>query len=167
MPQNMALPGLRAASQQPFTAAEQELRDALNRRRPASWTWDWNSRPEVEPAPPFRSAPEMRTTDRQALKAMQNLLRIAPELQGRIKSVQMGPNRDVIGDMLGAGLNAQGYPSNLLGTYQHGQITLNPRLTGPEEIEDTLTHEAAHAAGANERRAEEVEQLPRKIRKGY
>ena len=168
MPQHMALPGLRAASQQPFTAAEQELRDALNKPSRPGWSWDWNSRPEVEPAPPFRPAPQMFTTDPQALQAMHRLLGIAPELQGRIKSVRMGPDANVIRDLWKSGLSAYDYPrSTLLGTTRLGHITLNPGLSGSEDIEDVLTHEAMHAAGGNERRAEEVEQLPRKIRKGY
>lgn len=118
------------------------------------------------PRPPqFQPPPEAVGAD--ASRAVQQLLTIAPSLQGFIRRVQVGPTEDVM-KLINRNRNGTRQifvegkrpwdPSefkslNLMGltNLRTGDISLNPRTRNEPLAEwnlpSVLTHEAAHAAG--------------------
>jgi len=104
--------------------------------------------PKVRPAPPFRPEPFVTGTQGQ-IDAVTELLRIAPELKGRIDRVTSLPDHALIEALDASGIPVERYDrTNLAGAWTPSTRTmyLNPRYRGEgERLNHTLGHEAAHA----------------------
>lgn len=112
--------------------------------------------PTIVPHPPqFQPAPQVVGTD--VARALDQLMHIAPALQGRINRVQYGPTLDMQ-DAINGDYKSDDLPRlSVLGltNTKTGNISLNPRidptlygLDDPEyRFMPTLAHEATHAAG--------------------
>lgn len=144
-----------------FGPTEQALRDALNirnrfgfRRNPI--TFSNPDIPPVERPGQFRPYP-LVIGQPDVARSVDQILQIAPQLQGEIKQIQVGPTKDVVDQLARSNLSPYTYDrSNLLGTtdMMNGNVSINPRLTGPYGnqglLAKTLVHELSHTKGYGE-----------------
>lgn len=140
------------------------LREMLNRR--PRYNDPLNEAPEglpqVPPAPIFRPDPQVIGGKRLQL-AVQNLLKVAPEMRGRTSTVSAAPTSSAIQTAMASGLSPSLLPvSTLLGQRDpsDNSIWINPLyedglMTDP--METTLAHEFGHAAG--HRHGPEIDQI--------
>lgn len=136
-----------AAARSPEQAGE-SLYNMLNQRPEGESVGD--GLPPVPHPPSYRPYPEV-IGNHDLRTNVDELLRFAPELQGRVKRISHAPNSGVIREMSESGINPINFEhTNLLGLTSHGggqEIFINPRA--PDQ-KGTLWHEATHAVGGDE-----------------
>lgn len=109
--------------------------------------------PPIRPAPPWRTPPTVIGSP-EFVKATGQFMDLAPELKGRIKSVQQYPTSGVFKSLLDSDMDFRDYDSStLLGQFDTDtkRIFVNPMLGESvyrnHPMEKTILHELGHVSG--------------------
>lgn len=160
------------------------LRELLN-RRPDTGVPGWSAYPDplnaapaglpqVPPPPMFRNATEVIGGPK-LQQSVESLLRVAPELRGKINRVQAAPTSSSMRRAMRSDIDVSDLPfSNLLGQWDpdNKSIYINPRITGDvqyggfyeDPLESIIAHEFGHAAGyGHGSKIDKLEVLGRKM----